>query len=734
MMGISGLLPFIKDASEAISVRKYKGQTVAVDTYCWLHKGAFSCADKLAKGEPTDRYVTYCMKYVDMLLTFGVKPILVFDGCNLPSKEEVEKSRREHRQANLQKGKQLLREGRLTEAAECFTRCIAITHDMARDVIKAARARDVDCVVAPYEADAQLAFLNKAGIAQAVITEDSDLLAFGCKNVIVKMDKNGNGLEIDQKNLGRCPSLGDMFTEEKFRYMCILSGCDYLPSIYGIGLSKACKLIKMARNPDILKVIRKMGQYLKMDIRVPDEYVEGFVKANNTFLYQLVFDPRSRKVVPLNPYPDNIDPASLSYAGRNIGDEKGLQLALGNLDLFTMEVIDDFNPNAMQTVKPRSHGWDASKVRSPSIWSKGYTPKSPLSSQTLVLNPSEKSSTKGRPPAKELQAKRPRAESAISEEDLLLQYSCPSPKVLRRAKAQAQPTVGTPQPSLHRNRFSTLLQRRNQEDDFGDEGTCSRFFGSSTFTDIPHPVDGALVASQCTHDGQNEGQRVTCEESQVTGAEEDSSDLLSSTPPKRGHSGAVVFNQIRLSPHKPQEVSHKCRFSPLQKFQHSKENLSWASQTQRTPTLLPQQLKQDGEKAADSQLAFSSTYFSQSSWLGVERKQSPMQDLNASEDSSDTDEKRPLANGAKVSGLSRVRNTNMGFAVKICPLAPARVSGLRKRPDAKSSGNKNVMELQPTISSLWKNFSYRKDISKCNTRGALSPVRNSMAVLPPESI
>lgn len=58
-----------------------------------------------------------------------------------------------------------------------------------------------------------------------------------------------------------------------------------------------------------------MGQYLKMDITVPDEYIEGFTKANNTFLYQLVFDPLKRKVVPLNPYPDHIDPASLSYAG-----------------------------------------------------------------------------------------------------------------------------------------------------------------------------------------------------------------------------------------------------------------------------------------------------------------------------------------------------------------------------------------------------------------------------------
>lgn len=54
-MGITGLLQFIKDAAEPINVKKYKGQTVAVDTYCWLHKGAFSCAEKLAKGEPTEQ-------------------------------------------------------------------------------------------------------------------------------------------------------------------------------------------------------------------------------------------------------------------------------------------------------------------------------------------------------------------------------------------------------------------------------------------------------------------------------------------------------------------------------------------------------------------------------------------------------------------------------------------------------------------------------------------------------
>lgn len=41
----------------------------------------------------------------------------------------------------------------------------------------------VDCVIAPYEADAQLAYLNRTGYADFVITEDSDLLLFGCRQV-----------------------------------------------------------------------------------------------------------------------------------------------------------------------------------------------------------------------------------------------------------------------------------------------------------------------------------------------------------------------------------------------------------------------------------------------------------------------------------------------------------------------------------------------------------------------
>lgn len=59
-----------------------------------------------------------------------------------------------------------------------------------------------------------------------------------------------------------------------------------------------------------------MGQYLKLNITVPENYIEGFIRANNTFLYQLVFDPIRRQLVPLNAYSDDVDPETLLYAGK----------------------------------------------------------------------------------------------------------------------------------------------------------------------------------------------------------------------------------------------------------------------------------------------------------------------------------------------------------------------------------------------------------------------------------
>lgn len=389
-MGVTGLLPFLKKIHVPVNVAKFEGCTVAIDAYCWLHKGAFSCAEKLALGEPTDQYVYYCMKYVEMLLKKNLKPVLVFDGCHLPSKKDVEKSRREKREINKKKAAQLLREGKRAEARECLQRCIDISPDMALNLMNACRARGVDCIVAPYEADAQLAYLNKCGIAQLIITEDSDLLLFGCDKVIFKMDHFGNGVLIEQSRLNEVMEIqSGFYTFEKFRYMCILSGCDYLSSLQGIGLGKAAKVFKRARQSELKLLLKKFpSTYLNMSLAVPDEYIDGFIRANNTFLYQLVYDPLQRRLRPLNSYEEGLNAQQLPYAGAMIPQDEAYQIALGNINIYTREKFADFDPDTY--VPPKASKKRPEQLHRLSIWDRNYRtrPKTELREVQNIPRPS----------------------------------------------------------------------------------------------------------------------------------------------------------------------------------------------------------------------------------------------------------------------------------------------------------------------------------------------------------
>jgi len=70
--------------------------------------------------------------------------------------------------------------------------------------------------------------------------------------------------------------------------MCILSGCDYLESIKGIGFKKAYKLVHEHGDDigAILRKIRREGKFV-----IPQDYEENFEKAVLTFKFQIVFCP-----------------------------------------------------------------------------------------------------------------------------------------------------------------------------------------------------------------------------------------------------------------------------------------------------------------------------------------------------------------------------------------------------------------------------------------------------------
>ncbi|CAH1242356.1 EXO1 [Branchiostoma lanceolatum] len=320
-MGIKTLLPVLAPSTQQINIKDMKGTVVGIDASCWLHKGAFACAKELVLGLPTDSHVNFFMSCIDCLLHNDVTPVLVFDGPRtLPAKAAVAAERKRKRalaKPNAQTTTDPLK------ARTSYTAAVEITPAIVDRVIEASKEREVDYVVAPYEADAQLAFLSMNGAVQYIISEDSDLLVFGAKQVIYKYDKaTGSGQLITQNNLHLSFKDFPDFSLEKFRMICILAGCDYLKSIFGIGPNMATAFVKALGDRNIFQEIYNLGAILgtERQYKVPDGYPDGLKKAMNTFKHQTVLHP-DEGYVPLRPYPPGVSAVDMDYARLPLGDK-----------------------------------------------------------------------------------------------------------------------------------------------------------------------------------------------------------------------------------------------------------------------------------------------------------------------------------------------------------------------------------------------------------------------------
>ncbi|XP_037414329.1 exonuclease 1-like [Triticum dicoccoides] len=333
-MGIQGLLPQLKSIMAPIRVEDLRGQTVAVDTYSWLHKGALSCGDRLCKGIPTTRHIEYCMHRVNLLRHHGVKPILVFDGGFLPMKSEQEVKRARSRKENLERAREHEAAGNSRAAFDCYQKAVDITPKIALELIQVLKQEKVDYIVAPYEADAQMTFLSVNKLVDAVITEDSDLIPFGCSRIIFKMDKFGQGVEFQITRLERNRELDlNGFTKQMLLEMCILSGCDYLPSLPGMGVKRAHALIqKLKSHEKVIKHLRYSA------VSVPPQYEENFKKAIWAFQFQRVYDPATEDIVHLSGIPHDL--SEDDFLGPWLPQAVVKGIALGEIDPLTKEPFE----------------------------------------------------------------------------------------------------------------------------------------------------------------------------------------------------------------------------------------------------------------------------------------------------------------------------------------------------------------------------------------------------------
>ncbi|KAK9475403.1 PIN domain-like protein [Dipodascopsis tothii] len=337
-MGISGLLQVLKSIQEPTHVRHFSGQVVGVDGYVWLHRGAIACASELALGKSTQRYVDFAMKRVRMLQNYGVKPYVVFDGAYLPSKKKTEIDRSQSRERARRQGMEFHAAGYTRKAYEMFQKSIDITPTMAWQLIKALRLANIPYVVAPYEADAQLAYLQKCNIISAILSEDSDLLIFGANCLLTKLTDAGDCIAIRRERFRECTDLNlRTFTDAQLRQMAILAGCDYTPGIPQIGLKKAH--MYLTKYTDAHRALRHMR--IEGKVKVPIDFEHELERADRTFCHQRVFCPLANRVVMWNDYDGEVSAEMDNYIGSDIPTDLAVAIARGELDPNTREPIPD---------------------------------------------------------------------------------------------------------------------------------------------------------------------------------------------------------------------------------------------------------------------------------------------------------------------------------------------------------------------------------------------------------
>jgi exonuclease-1 len=282
----------------------------------WLHKGVFACDVKalaksqrgLSSDKPTSstasssvdmKCVNFTMKKAETLRSnFGIEVILVIDGDSLPGKKEENELRRAERHEAFQKALTAEQAGDSRAARRFYAQSCSVTHKIKYELIKACKQAGIAFLVAPYEADAQMARMAHTGMVDLVITEDSDTLVYGCPRVLFKVDFETNqGQEIQiMRDLGKndSPSFKN-WTHDMFVFMCILSGCDYCKGIPGIGIKLAHKIVRVHRTPSkIFSALRKAG-------RMTQEFEDKFWIAFRTFRHQRVYCPSKQQIETLWP-------------------------------------------------------------------------------------------------------------------------------------------------------------------------------------------------------------------------------------------------------------------------------------------------------------------------------------------------------------------------------------------------------------------------------------------------
>lgn len=146
------------------------------------------------------------------------------------------------------------------------------------------------------------------------------------------------------------PAAQSGFTEEMFLEMCVLAGCDYLPSLHNVGIKKAHALVRRFRTHQrVLKHLRFEGTSVSRD------YERSFACALLTFHHHWVYDPHTQALAHRRPPPPEQDLEALyALIGRPHAPELARGVAEARLCPVTLRAFEARPPPRRSLARAQS--------------------------------------------------------------------------------------------------------------------------------------------------------------------------------------------------------------------------------------------------------------------------------------------------------------------------------------------------------------------------------------------
>jgi flap endonuclease-1 len=274
-MGIKNLMQIIKKyAPTSLSlteISKYRNCVIAIDANLLIYKMIFAVRKNGYDLKNEAIVVTHLFTLLQKIkgfIKYNITPVFVFDGMPPQIKETTLKQRQIFFNTMQQKYYKAITQD---EKKKYYFMKSEITLKEINECIELIKIFNYTQIESPEEADSQLADLIKKKKVDYIATDDMDILVFG-GNKILKNFTVSNKKKIQEIDLNKFKKETGL-TQNELVDLSILLGCDYCPSIKGVGTIGSYKLIQEYKS--IENIIKKEHLKITFDYNKAKKYFKN---------------------------------------------------------------------------------------------------------------------------------------------------------------------------------------------------------------------------------------------------------------------------------------------------------------------------------------------------------------------------------------------------------------------------------------------------------------------------